>query len=80
MKDGGGLVKSGGREDKPGGTGGHVAKPGVRGVKPGGTGAHVAKPGVRGVNPGGRVVKPGRVDLRVKLDLNRKSGGDPGDK
>lgn len=65
-------VKDGGRVDKP--TGGRV-------VKPGGTGARVAKSG----GTGGRVVKPqvfksGKGDLRVKLDLNRKSGGDRSDK
>ena len=70
MKDGGGLVK-------PGGSGGHVVKPGGRVVKPEG---RVAKPGGRVVKPGGQVVKSGKRDLRVKLDFNRKSGGDPRDR
>ena len=68
------MVKPGGHVDNPRG---QVAKPGVRRVNPGG---QVVKPGVRGVKSGGQVVKPGKGDLRVKLDLNRKYGGDPGDK
>ena len=78
LKDGGRVVKpTGGRVVKPtegrsvkyGGTGGRV-------VKPGGTGGRVVKPG----GTRGQVVKSGRDDLRVKLNLNRKSGGDPRDK
>ena len=68
------MVKPGGHVDNPRG---QVAKPGVRRFNPGG---QVVKPGVRGVKPGGQVVKPGKGDLRVKLDLNRKSGDNRGDK
>ena len=50
-------------------------KDGGRGVKSGGTGGREVKPG----GTSGRVVKPGG-DLRVKLDFNRKSRGDPSDK
>ena len=65
--------------------GGRVVKPTKgRVVKPGGTGGRVVKSGGTGgrvVKPGGQVIKSGSLDdLRVKLDFNRKSGGDPGDK
>ena len=66
-------------------TGGRVVKPTEgRSVKYGGTGGRVVKPGSTGgrvVKPGGQVIKSGSLDdLRVKLDFNRKSGGDPSDK
>ena len=60
-------MKDGGGLVKPGGSGGRVVKPGGRVVKSGFAGGQVVKSGSSG-------------DLRFKLDFNRKSGGDPGDK